>query len=44
VCEVESLDAAAHTLEALGSLSEYEGESITISPAALAGVHISLVE
>jgi hypothetical protein len=44
VCEVESLDAAAHALEARGSLSEYEGESITISPAALAGVHISLVE
>jgi hypothetical protein len=44
VCEVESLDAAARGLEALGAISDYEGESVTISPAAIAGVHISLVE
>jgi hypothetical protein len=44
VCEVESLDAAARELEALGALSEGEGESVTIAPAVLSGVSISLVE
>jgi hypothetical protein len=44
VCEVESIDAAARMLETLGSLTECEGESILISPGAVAGVHISLVE
>jgi hypothetical protein len=44
VCEVESLETAARRLEALGALSECEGESVTVSPGALAGVHISLEE
>jgi hypothetical protein len=44
VCEVESLDAAARELEALGALSGGEGESLTISPSAISGVHMSLVE
>jgi hypothetical protein len=44
VCEVDSLDAAARGLEELGVLADCEGASVAISPAALAGVHISLVE
>jgi hypothetical protein len=44
VCEVDSLDAAARGLEEIGALAECEGDSVAISPAALAGVHISLVE
>jgi hypothetical protein len=44
VCEVGSLDAAARGLEALEALFESEGESVSIAPGVLAGVHISLVE
>ena len=44
VCEVDSLDAAARALQALGALAEGEAGSIAISPDALAGVYVSLVE
>lgn len=44
VCEVASVDAAASALDAIGALAELKGESVAISPAAVAGVHISLVE
>jgi hypothetical protein len=44
VCEVESLDSAANSLEALGALSEHQGELVVISPSAIAGLCIWLVE
>lgn len=44
VCEVSSMEAAADALESRGALSEHRGGTATITPSAVAGLHITLVE